>query len=77
MFRDAVLFILWIALFGIFAKMYLNENPEGDSGIERMKHAVYVDLVNMLLWFITAVYGGVVFFMNRNNRTIHTGRAEV
>lgn len=74
---DTILFIMWVALFGIFAKMFLNEDPEGDSGVERMKHAVYVDLVNMLLWFITAVYGGIVFFRNRNNNTLHTGRAEV
>lgn len=66
-----------MALFGTFGKMYINENPEGDAGITRMKHAVWVDLVNMLLWFMTAVYGTVIFFMHRSGRTLHTGRAEV
>lgn len=74
---DTILFILWLALFGVFGKMYINENPEGDAGITRMKHAVWVDLVNMLLWFITAVYGAVIFFMHRRGRSLHTGRAQV
>jgi len=74
---DALLFILWMALFGTFGKMYINENPEGDAGVTRMKHAVWVDLVNMLLWFMTAVYGTVIFFMHKRGRTLHTGRAEV
>ena len=30
-----------------------------------MKHAVWLDLVNMLLWFITATYGAVVFIKGR------------
>ncbi|KAK7713025.1 hypothetical protein SLS57_007586 [Botryosphaeria dothidea] len=62
---DWVLFILWIVVFGIFGKMYINEAPEYVSGIVRMKHAVWVDLVNMLLWFITAMYGTVMWWMNR------------
>jgi hypothetical protein len=56
--------------------MYIKEDPEGDSGISRMKHAVWVDLVNMLLWLITALYGTFVFFFHRR-KTLHTGRAEV
>ncbi|OCK85625.1 hypothetical protein K432DRAFT_388499 [Lepidopterella palustris CBS 459.81] len=73
---DALMFILYMALFGTFGKLYINENPEGDAGIIRMKHAVWVDLVNMLLWFGTAVYGTVVFFLHRRRSTF-TGRAEV
>lgn len=42
-----------------------------------MKNAVWVDLVNMLLWLVTAVMGVVVFFMMRGNRSLHTGRAAV
>ncbi|KAF2492763.1 hypothetical protein BU16DRAFT_466127 [Lophium mytilinum] len=74
---DTLIFILYMALFGTFGKMYINENPEGDAGITRMKHAVWVDLVNMLLWFFTAVYGAVIFVMHRRGRTLHTGRAQV
>ena len=43
------LFILWIALFGLFGNMYIKEKAEGDSGVQRMKNAVWVDLVNALL----------------------------
>jgi len=43
----------------------------------RMKNAVWVDLVNMLLWLVTAVMGVVVFFMMRSGRTLFTGRGKV
>jgi len=74
---DSILFILWIALFGLFGSMYIKENAEGDSGIERMKHAVWVDLVNALLWLISAVGMLVFWFKHRNKRTQFTGRATV
>ena len=37
---DFILFILWIALFGLFGSMFIKENPEGNGGIKRMKNAV-------------------------------------
>ncbi|KAI9684110.1 MAG: hypothetical protein M1829_003380 [Trizodia sp. TS-e1964] len=74
---DAILFILWVAVFGIFGKMYIHEDPEGDSGIQRMKNAVWVDLVNMLLWLITACLSAALFFKYRHTRSLHTGRANV
>jgi len=46
---DTTLFILWIALFGLFGNMYIKEKAEGDNGVQRMKNAVWVDLVNALL----------------------------
>ena len=64
-------------MFGVFAKMYIHENPEGDAGITRMKHAVWVDLINMLLWLVTAIMGVVLFFTMREGRSLHTGRAKV
>lgn len=72
---DAFVFICYLVAFGIFGKMFINENPEGNSGIQRMKNAVWVLLTNMLLWFITAVAGGFVFWKARKARTTHTGRA--
>ena len=69
--------ILWIALFGLFGKLYIHENPEGDAGIQRMKNAVWVDLVNALLWLISAVAGAVMFFFGGEKRSLHTGRATV
>jgi len=75
---DWVLFILWTALFGLFGNIYIHAHPTPEqSGQIRMKHAVWIDLVNMLLWFVTAVYLTTVFFMSRSNRTLHTGRAKV
>ncbi|KAI9706571.1 MAG: hypothetical protein M1836_003578 [Candelina mexicana] len=74
---DALLFIFWVAVFGVFGKMYIHENPEGDAGIQRMKNAVWVDLFNMVLWFVTAVYGGVMFLKCRKTRPTITGRATV
>ncbi|TVY59723.1 hypothetical protein LSUE1_G010118, partial [Lachnellula suecica] len=59
---DTILFILWIALFGLFGKMYIKENAEGDAGVQRMKNAVWVDLVNALLWLLSAV-GMAVFWV--------------
>jgi len=74
---DTLLFILWIALFGLFGNMYIKENAEGDKGIQRMKNAVWVDLVNALLWLVSAVGMLVFWFKHRNNRSQFTGRATV
>jgi len=74
---DVIMFILWIALFGLFGKMYIHENPEGDSGIKRMKNAVWVDLVNALLWFFSAAVMVAYWFGNRDKRSTFTGRAHV
>lgn len=72
-----VLFVLWTAVFGIFAKMYINEDPEGDGGIRRMKNAVWVDLVNMLLWFVATLAAAGYWFKHRDERSRFTGRAHV
>jgi hypothetical protein len=71
---DAFIWLCYIIAFGIFGKMYIPENAEGDSGVQRMKNAVWVLLVNMLLWFGTACYGGLVFWKTRKARTSLTGR---
>lgn len=53
-----------MAVFGVFGKIYIHAKPV-DGGVKRMKNAVWVDLVNMLLWLVTAVVGVVAFFMMR------------
>jgi hypothetical protein len=55
--------------------MYIKENAEGDSGVQRMKNAVWVDLANALLWLITAVLMAVYWWRNRTAKTVFTGRA--
>ena len=70
--------ILWTALFGTFGSIYIPANPTPkQSGQIRMKHAVWVDLVNMLLWFITAIYSTFIWWRHRHNMTLHTGRGKV
>lgn len=58
--------------------MYLHkENKDGDSGLRRMKNAVWVDLVNMILWFIVMLASAAYWFKNRDKRSQWTGRARV
>lgn len=72
---DALLFFMWIVLFGIFGNMYIKENTEGDSAVQRMKNAVWVDLVNALLWLLTAIAMAGYWWRNRNAKTMFTARA--
>jgi H+/Cl- antiporter ClcA len=74
---DITLFVLWCAVFGLFGSMYIHENAEMDSGVQRMKNAVWIDLICLLLWFITSIMGAIGFVRGRNNRTLHTGRAVI
>jgi H+/Cl- antiporter ClcA len=73
---DFILFILWCAVFGLFGSMYIHAKAEMDSGIQRMKNAVWIDLICLLLWFITSIIGAIGFWKGRNNRTLYTGRAK-
>lgn len=72
---DALVFLCYLVAFGIFGKMFISENPEGNKGITRMKNAVWVLLTNMLLWLVSAIVGGFMFWKTRKARTTHTGRA--
>lgn len=72
---DAFVFLCYLIAFGIFGKLFISEDAEGNKGIMRMKNAVWVLLTNMLLWLITACIGGFVFWKSRKARTTHTGRA--
>ncbi|KAI1349668.1 hypothetical protein F5Y01DRAFT_288232 [Xylaria sp. FL0043] len=72
-----ILFVLWIALFGLFGSMYIHENPEGNGDIQRMKNAVWVDLVNALLWLIGTGAGAIYWWLHRERHTRFTGRAKL
>ncbi|KAK1252348.1 hypothetical protein MKX08_003535 [Trichoderma sp. CBMAI-0020] len=74
---DAVLFVLWITLFGVFGKLYIDENAHGDGNVQRMKRAVWVDLIGALLWLIAAIATFAYYWKQRNNRSVFTGRAKV
>ncbi|KAJ0145992.1 Uncharacterized protein HZ326_11304 [Fusarium oxysporum f. sp. albedinis] len=74
---DFILFVLWIALFGVFGKMYINEDAEGDGGVRRMKNAVWVDLASALLWLIATLAALAYWWKHRDTRSRFTGRARV
>lgn len=74
---DGVLFVLWTAVFGVFGNIYIGTHPTPrQSGQRRMKNAVWIDLINMLLWFLTLLSGLVIWWRTRGARTLHTGRAD-
>lgn len=69
--------ILWTALFGVFGKLFIHINPHGNGPFQRMKNAVWIDLINMLLWLLTTLLSVVLFLKYRGSRSLHTGRAKV
>ncbi|KAI1500834.1 hypothetical protein F5X99DRAFT_223720 [Biscogniauxia marginata] len=66
---DLVLFILWVAVFGTFANVFLPLPDDQDeyqgTSVSLMTAAVWLDLVNCLLWLITGVYGCARTFLAR------------
>jgi len=57
--------------------MYINENPEGNADIQRMKNAVWLVLVNALLWLVNTIAAFVYWWRHRERVTRFTGRARV
>ncbi|KAI9811980.1 MAG: hypothetical protein M1832_000645 [Thelocarpon impressellum] len=62
---DALLFLLWVVVFGIFGKLLIGKDTKKDAHAQRMLNAVWVDLFNMCLWFITAAYGAIIYMRRR------------
>ncbi|KAH8175370.1 uracil phosphoribosyltransferase [Sarocladium implicatum] len=64
---DLTLFIAWIVVFGIFAGIFLKRDDDDGSykGAKTgaMKVAVWMDLINAILWLVSGVYGGVKTFL--------------
>ncbi|KAI1082414.1 hypothetical protein F5B20DRAFT_531201 [Whalleya microplaca] len=58
---DLVLFVLWIALFGTFANIFLKRTDDEFEGtsVKVNKCAVWIDLVNALFWLFTGLYGAM------------------
>jgi len=70
--------MLWLALFGMFSKIYLHRGLEEKeryqgTNTKRMQDAAWIDLANVLLWFLSTIGGIIVFFAARKERTLHTG----
>ncbi len=64
-------------LLTLYPQLFINEDPEGDGGIKRMKNAVWVDLVSALLWLATFIASFGYWWKHRDVRTRFTGRARV
>jgi hypothetical protein len=80
---DGVLFVLWLAQVGVFGTTYLSHEikPEYEAAtksVSRMKAAVWVDLINMLLWFLTFILGVAWCIRARrlSRRTEKSGNAQ-
>ncbi|KAK4102816.1 hypothetical protein N658DRAFT_514944 [Parathielavia hyrcaniae] len=74
---NLVLFILWIALFGVFGQMYINEDAHGNDDIQRMKNAVWVVLASAILWLVGVLAHFVYWWGHRERRSRFTSRARV
>ncbi|KAK3298131.1 uncharacterized protein B0H64DRAFT_65547 [Chaetomium fimeti] len=74
---NLILFILWIALFGIVGKMYIHEDPEGNGDLQRMKNAVWVVLASAILWLIGVLAHFIYWWGHRERRSRFTSRAKV
>ncbi|KAF4632328.1 hypothetical protein G7Y89_g5808 [Cudoniella acicularis] len=63
-FWEFVLFILWVSQFGVFGAMFIGGknvvDEDATNSVARMKVAVWISFVNVLLWFVTMV-GGIVW----------------
>lgn len=64
---DLLLFILWIAVFGVFAGLFLKNTDDEYQGtsVKVMKNAVWIDLVNCIFWLLTGLWGCFRTFVGR------------
>ncbi|PYH48722.1 uncharacterized protein BP01DRAFT_282579, partial [Aspergillus saccharolyticus JOP 1030-1] len=61
---EGVLCVVWLTLFGIFGGEFLGKSSRSATGsvdkeVVRMKRAVWIDLVNLGLWVVSAAWKGV------------------
>ncbi|KAJ5622735.1 hypothetical protein N7490_011340 [Penicillium lividum] len=59
---DGILFVFWLAQTGVFGNMYISnmideQYKQATLSIPRMRAAVWIDLINMLLWLMTFILG--------------------
>ena len=67
-FCDLVLFILWLIAFGVFAGIFLKRDDKLDykgASTKVYRSSVWVDLVNVILWLISGVYGAIKTLLGR------------
>jgi hypothetical protein len=80
-YADLFIFILYLTAFGIFGKLYIKVQPDGNKDVTRMKNAVWCLVVNMVLWIATASYGAMITWKARKasvaSTTQFTGSSHV
>ncbi|KAJ5358472.1 uncharacterized protein N7496_010885 [Penicillium cataractarum] len=59
---DGILFVFWLAQTGVFGNIYISgalddHYKHATLSIPRMRAAVWIDLINMLLWLFTFILG--------------------
>ena len=63
---EGVMVVNWLVVFGIFAKLFLGVAAgDGDGERDRMRRAVYVDLVLLVLWVGSAGWMGRRWWVGR------------
>ncbi|TWU72832.1 hypothetical protein ED733_001939 [Metarhizium rileyi] len=65
---DAFLFVAWMSVFGTFAHLFLKRKADDKyrgSNTAAMKIALWIDLTNAVLWFLSALYGWFKAFAAR------------
>jgi hypothetical protein len=63
---EVIVVILWVIVFAIFGTLYIKDTEgEGNPKLTRMQRAVWVDLVNLIFWSITAVSRGIAWRTGR------------
>ena len=70
---DLTMFVMWLVVFGIFAGIFLkrdSDEPYKGSSTGAMKTAVWVDLVNAILWLISGTYGAIKTFVGEKANSL-------
>lgn len=58
-------------MLGTFARIFISNDISG-QGVPRMKNAVLVDMTSMMLWFVSGLFGLVVWLgLEMNSRERH------
>lgn len=62
-----------MAQFGMFGKMFLTKHTD-DKKDTRMRHAAWVDMANLALWGVTALWCGIRWWKGRGQAKPQSGR---
>ena len=49
-------------MLAVFSRIYIDSSASDTSGESQLKRAVLIDMMNMILWLVTALCGAVLNF---------------